>query len=138
MLVQLKFASLPAPLGLLAVHFWFTIEDPRSGRCDRWEVWQRPDAGGRSVGHLHCNLKAPDAGVGGGPARLAREWRGEPGLRIAQVLEKSAEQYPFCRRYLPWPGPNSNTFAAWVLRRAGIDYRLPWKAIGRRFACPGA
>jgi hypothetical protein len=132
MLAQLKFASLPAPLGLVAVHFWFTVGG------DRWEVWQRRNAGGTSFGHLHRNLKAPEEGVGGGPARLACEWPGAAGIRIRNVLEESALCYPFRQRYLPWPGPNSNTFVAWVLRRAGIDYRLPWKAIGRNFACPAA
>ena len=32
-----------------------------------------------------------------------------------------------------WPGPNSNTFAAWVLREAGIEYPLHWKAIGSHY-----
>jgi len=41
--------------------------------------------------------------------------------------------YPFCDRYLPWPGPNSNTFAAWVLEQAGIEHALGWKAIGRNY-----
>lgn len=132
MLVQLKFASLPAPLGLVAVHFWFNAGN------DRWEVWQRRDAGGTSFGHLHCNLKAPDEGVGGGPARLAGEWRDGTAVRLKEALEDSARSYPYLYRYRPWPGPNSNTFVAWVLRRAGIDDRLPWKAIGRNFACPAA
>jgi hypothetical protein len=48
------------------------------------------------------------------------------------VLE-AADAYPFCHRYLPWPGPNSNTFAAWVLRQARIKHRLPWQAFGRDF-----
>lgn len=132
MLAQLKFASLPAPLGLVAVHFWFTVGD------DRWEVWQRRDAGGKSFGHLHRNLKARDEGVGGGPARLAGEWHGETAILLRTTLEDSGRSYPYLDRYRPWPGPNSNTFVAWVLRRAGIDYRLPWKAIGRNFACPAA
>jgi hypothetical protein len=133
MLVQLKYATLPFPLGLLAVHYWFTVLDPASGRCDRWEVWQRKHAGGESVGHLHCNLKAPDAGVGGGPARVHAEWRGETAFRITSVLEESRTRYPHAHRYLPWPGPNSNTFAAWVLREAGVALELPRRAIGRNF-----
>jgi hypothetical protein len=138
MIVQLKYASLPAPLGLFAVHYWFNVRDPVSGRCDRWEVWQRRDAGGTSVGHLHRNLKAPEAGVGGGPARLAAEWQGDEAQRLKAILDEAKTRYPFCGRYLPWPGPNSNTFAAWVLRNAGVAFHLPWQAIGRNFRCPGA
>jgi hypothetical protein len=136
MTVQLLYATLPPPVGLFAAHYWFNvIED---GRCDRWEVWQTRNAGGISHGHLHCNLKAPEAGVGGGPVRVAGEWHGAEAARLKEILVKAKELYPHCHRYLPWPGPNSNTFAAWVLRRAAIEYALPWKAIGRNFACPDA
>lgn len=130
-MVQLRSATLPFPLGLFAVHCWFVVLEP-DGRCQRWEVWQRKNAGGRSVGHLHCNLKAPDAGVGGGPFRVEREWRGEAASSIRNVLEKAAD-YPYCWGYRAWPGPNSNTFAAWVLRRAGIEHRLPRQALGSEF-----
>jgi hypothetical protein len=129
--VRLYRAPLPAPLGLLASHYWFTVED--GGRCDRWEIWQAPNAGVSCVGHLHCNLKAPSDGVGGGPARVAAQWEGEEAMRVKSVIAKAADDYPFCHRYLAWPGPNSNTFAAWVLRNAGIDFRLPWNAIGRSY-----
>ncbi|MGQ0546322.1 MAG: DUF3750 domain-containing protein [Betaproteobacteria bacterium] len=127
--MQLRYATLPFPLGLRAVHYWFVIFEP-DGACHRWEVWQRRDAGGTSIGHLHCDLKAPDAGVGGGPARIAAEWRGVAAATLKRILE-DAKNYPYCHRYLPWPGPNSNTFAAWVLRQAGIEHRLPWRAFGR-------
>jgi hypothetical protein len=128
--VELRYASLPSVLGLFASHYWFVVFDDEE--VHRWEVWQTKDAGGRSVGHLHCDLKHPDAGVGGGPTRLAATWTGEEALRLKQVLE-SAEAYPFCHKYFYWPGPNSNTFAAWVLREAGIDYPFPWKAFGARY-----
>ncbi len=137
MRVQLKYATLPAPLGVLAVHYWFNIlhGGEEDAACRRWEVWQRKAAGGESFGYLHCNLKGPDDDVGGGPARLAQEWRGEQAARLQAVLEGCAKAYPYCHRYLPWPGPNSNTFAAWVLRQAGLDSSLlSWKALGKRFA----
>jgi hypothetical protein len=129
--VQLRYATLPFPLGWFAAHYWFVVFEP-GGACHRWEVWQTKNAGGTSIGHLHCDLKAPDAGVGGGPARIAAQWQGKDALSIAEVLEKAAS-YPYCHRYRPWPGPNSNTFAAWVLRQAGIEHRLPWQAFGRDF-----
>ncbi len=51
---------------------------------------------------------------------------------IAAVLERVSD-YPHCGRYAAWPGPNSNTFVAWVLRRAGIAYRLGINAIGKSY-----
>jgi hypothetical protein len=113
------------------VHYWFVVYDERGG-CHRWEVWQTANAGGRSFGHVHCDLKAPADGVGGGPSRLARLWHGEDARRIAAVLAEP-ERYPHTRLYRYWPGPNSNSFVAWVLAQARIDYALHWRGIGRRW-----
>ena len=46
---------------------------------------------------------------------------------------KTIESYPYCERYRYWPGPNSNTFVAWVLREAGIDYKLSRKGLGQSY-----
>jgi hypothetical protein len=128
--VELRYATLPSFLGWFAVHYWFVVFDEQG--CHRWEVWQTKNAGGHSVGHLHCDLKPPDAGVGGGPARLAAQWSGAQALAIKKILEK-AEAYPFCQKYRYWPGPNSNTFAAWVLRKARVEHKLGPMAFGKRY-----
>lgn len=128
--VELRYATLPSVLGLFAAHYWFVVFDEAG--CHRWEVWQTPNAGGRSIGHVHCDLKHPDAGVGGGPTRIAGEWTGAEALALKKVLQDS-KNYPFCGKYRYWPGPNSNTFAAWVLRKAGIDHTLGPMAFGKRY-----
>jgi hypothetical protein len=128
--VELRYAPLPL-IGAIAVHYWFVVHDD-AGACHRWEVWQSANAGGRSFGHVHCDLKAPLADVGGGRTRLAAVWEGAEAARIAAVLE-AADRYPWCNVYRYWPGPNSNSFVAWVLQRAGVQYALHWKGIGRRW-----
>ena len=131
MKVELRYAPLPSVLRWIAVHYWFVVFD-ESGACHRWEIWQTKNAGGRSIGHLHCDLKHPDADVGGGPTRIAAQWTGDQALAIKTILE-AAESYPFCNKYRYWPGPNSNTFAAWVLRQAGIDHPLGRMALGKSY-----
>jgi len=128
--VELRYASLPSLLRFVAVHYWFVVYD-ESG-CHRWEVWQTKNAGGRSIGHLHCDLMPPEASVGGGPTRLAAVWTGEEADAIRRVLQDSSS-YPYCHKYWYWPGPNSNTFAAWVLRQAGIRHALGPMALGKRY-----
>jgi hypothetical protein len=128
--VELRYAPLPF-IGAIAVHYWFVVTDD-AGACHRWEVWQTKNAGGTSYGHVHCDLKAPDGGVGGGPSHIAAEWAGEDAARLAAVLAKP-ETYPHRQRYRLWPGPNSNSFVAWVLERAGIQYALHWRGIGQRW-----
>jgi hypothetical protein len=129
--VELRYAPLPF-IGVIAVHYWFVVCD-EAGARHRWEVWQTADAGGTSYGHVHCDLKPPEANVGGGPTRLAAQWEGADAERIAAVLNE-APSYPWCGKYRYWPGPNSNSFVAWVLHRAGIRYALHWKGIGERWA----
>jgi hypothetical protein len=130
MRVELFHATLPGVLGLFAAHYWFVVRD--ADGCHRWEVWQTRNAGGTSIGHVHCDLRPPDADVGGGPARVAVEWTGIEAAAITAVLAK-VQDYPHCERYLAWPGPNSNTFVSWVLRRAGIRHRLGWRAFGNSY-----
>jgi hypothetical protein len=96
-------------------------------------VWQTKNAGGSScIGHVHCDLKAPEDGVGGGPSRVAMTWDGDEAGRILGVLNR-IETYPHCHRYHYWPGPNSNSFVAWVLREARIEYALDPRGIGKNY-----
>jgi hypothetical protein len=131
--VELRYASLPAPIGFFAVHYWFVVFE--DAKAERWEVWQTKNAGGRSIGHVHCDLKGPDEGVGGGPACTAMAWQGAAASRLQAIL-RGSRSYPYCELYRYWPGPNSNTFAAWVLRQAGIDFPLARKAIGCKYRGP--
>ena len=133
--VQLRYATLPHFLGAIAVHYWFAVFDAASRQWHRWEVWQAKDAGGKSIGHVHCDLRHPNCGVGGGAYRLVAEWDGSAARAICAVLAK-AEDYPHWDRYRAWPGPNSNTFVAWVVREAGLHYSFDPRAIGKDYMGP--
>jgi hypothetical protein len=135
--VQLRLATLPAILRPIAVHHWFVVFDPEAETADRWEVWQHRDVGGESWGHLHRNLMYPDRRVGGGPTCTVAEWRGEEAHRLRQVLE-APEEYPFQQVYRYWPGPNSNTYAAWVLDRAALLHDFDPRGVGKDYlGCNG-
>ncbi len=131
MVIELKYASIPRLRGI-PIHYWFVSNDA-NGRV-RWEVWHEPNVGAISNGHLHRDLKRPDSTVAGGPTRLARVWTGAEARQIAYILRESWEYYPHRHFYRAAPGPNSNTYVAWVLRQAGIEYKLSWRAIGKNFA----
>lgn len=75
---------------------------------------------------------APASSVGGGPAQLATEWHGRLAEALAEVLW-SPMLYPHRECYRAWPGPNSNTYVAWVLRTAGVDFQLGARAPGSRW-----
>jgi hypothetical protein len=132
-IVQLRCAPLPDVLGYVAEHHWFLEFDPDEGRWHRWELWQDADCpvlpGGASWGHVHKDLGDVESGVNGYPPRIVAEWRGQAARDLRAALAASPD-YPYRGRYLAWPGPNSNTYIAWVLRRAGVPVDLGPLRIG--------
>ncbi len=126
-IVELRAARIPV-IGIFAHHHWFVL---RGERSDRWEVWQDAEVGGEySRGHLHKNLRTPEAGVGAGPSWLVCRWQGKAALHLRLRIEQSPDTYPWCFKYRYWPGPNSNTFAQWVL---GREFQLGRCGVGRRY-----
>jgi hypothetical protein len=50
---------------------------------------------------------------------------------LIDAVDRAAREYPLPREYRAFPGPNSNTFVAWIGHRVpqlGLD--LPFSAIG--------
>ena len=45
-----------------------------------------------------------------------------------------AREYPYANTYTLWPGPNSNTFVAWIARAVpDLEVDLPATAIGKDY-----
>jgi hypothetical protein len=130
--VQLRCATLPGVLRVLAIHYWFVAFDAKKSEWQRWEVWRFAGVSPTSWGHVQLNFMHPDSGVGGGPFRVVREWRGETARRLIDVLQKP-EEYPDRETYRAWPGPNSNTYAVRVLRKAGVPLDTDPMAIGKDY-----
>ena len=127
--------SAPIPfIGVIAHHAWFVVE--ADGRTDRWEVWQHRNVGGMSCGHLHQNLQPAFADVGAGGVLQLATYEGDTATALTHRIETSPTRYPFCNRYVVWPGPNSNTWVAWVLNGCQAAGRSPlgWKLLGSGFA----
>ena len=60
--------------------------------------------------------------------------------KLIPRIEKSIARYPYQARgsYAVWPGPNSNSFVAWVVRHTdGFNAELPPVAIGKDYLGPG-
>ena len=135
--VELRAAKIPGLPGFLADHYWLLVirgnEESERQTCDRWEVWQDARQNDSSWGYLHKNLLAPCQGVGNGPSRLIQQWVGDDALSIVERIESSPSNYPFIEKYRYWPGPNSNTFAQWIVSER---MELGMRAIGKSFHIP--
>ncbi len=130
--VQMWKTPLPAGLGVISEHHWFLEYDPEAETWHRWELMEEKDLGGTGWGHVYRDLYRPYRTFGGGPAAFVREWRGPQADALSEALARSPE-YPYRQRYIAWPGPNCNTYAAWVLRQAGVSSPMGPKAIGQDY-----
>ena len=135
--VELRAAKIPSLPGIVADHYWLLVFHAAEGshphQCDRWEVWQHSCQNESCWGHLHKNLLNPYQGVGNGPSWLVETWEGDECLSIVERVLSSPTNYPFVNKYRYWPGPNSNTFAQWVVQDKTT---LCSRAIGRNFPVP--
>ena len=53
---------------------------------------------------------------------------------LIDAVDKAARAYPWKTIYKAFPGPNSNTFTAWVAAKVPeLDVALPFSAIGRSY-----
>lgn len=70
----------------------------------------------------------------GSPPILLHEMRGEEAETLIDDVHDAALSYPYAREYTMWPGPNSNSFIAWVgLEVPALKLELPAKAIGQNW-----
>lgn len=78
--------------------------------------------------------RAPDGYWYGNRPVLLREVRG-PGVdALIERIEAAVQRYPYPKKYRVWPGPNSNTFTAFVSRAVPeLRVDLPPTAIGKDY-----
>ena len=73
----------------------------------------------------------PDRYWYGAKPRLLKAYRGEGVDVMIDAVDKAAREYPWKDIYKAFPGPNSNTFTAWVASQVPeLDLDLPFSAIG--------
>ena len=80
------------------------------------------------------NHRPPDGRWFGSAPELYADRRG-PGVdALIDRIDKAARSYPYGTEYRAWPGPNSNTFTAWIARAVPeLAVDLPATAIGKDY-----
>lgn len=130
--VQVYAARAFGARGIFGVHTWIAVKPPRAGAYTVYELigWKlRWDDTAVSV-----RERAPDARWYGSEPELLAQARGAAAEPLIPRIAAAARSYPFGDEYSAWPGPNSNTFTAWVTRTVpelGVD--LPPTAIGKDY-----
>ena len=118
--------------GLFAVHTWIAVKQQDAPAYTRYEVTRwRPAS-------IPARRDAPDRAWFGNPPKLLAELRGETASAAILAIEQALPDYPFRESYQAWPGPNSNTFTAWLVRRIPeLRVEFPPTAIGKDYLHPG-
>lgn len=118
--------------GLLAVHTWIATKPENAGSYMVHQVigWR-----GRWGGNVVASSPdLPDRSWYGQPPRLVKELRGPAAASAIPKIREAVDKYPYTHEYRLWPGPNSNTFTAYVVRRVPeLDVELPPVAIGKDY-----
>ncbi|AQS41424.1 MAG: Hypothetical protein BHV28_07230 [Candidatus Tokpelaia hoelldobleri] len=115
--------------GAISVHSWLVFKKPDEADYQRYEVvgW------GTALRH---NALAPDAYWYSNQPYIVRELHDEAAVNAIAKVEQAIAAYPHGKAgdYTIFPGPNSNTFVAAILRAVPeIGVVLPPTAVGRDY-----
>jgi hypothetical protein len=135
-LVQVYAARAFGWRGWFGVHTWVAVKPANANAYKVYEVigWRLR----RGPSALVVSARHPDARWFGSVPEVIAEKRGAGVDALIERIAKAAAAYPYADRYAAWPGPNSNTFTAWVLRAAPeLRADLPPTAIGKDYLGEG-
>lgn len=115
--------------GAAAVHTWIVVKKADAPALTRYDVvgWGGPPV-------VHKDYAAPDGLWYDVKPEVLLDRRGPQAEALIEQIEAAVASYPFAQTYQSWPGPNSNTFIAYIARSVpdlGLD--LPANAVGKDY-----
>ena len=123
--------------GVFSVHTWIIVKPAGAARYSRYEVLGFGVANGAPS--VRVDRTGPDNYWFGARPAVVLDRRG-PGLDpVIDEIRHAVASYPYPHEYRAWPGPNSNTFTAYVARQVPeLRLALPANAVGKDFLPGGA
>ena len=118
--------------GVFGVHTWIAVKPSNSKHYTRYDVlgW----AVRRGQNAVRVSYENPDGYWFGSYPELLVDLRGERVDALIKKVHKAAAVYPHQHDYNVWPGPNSNTFTAYLGRAVPeMNLELPPTAIGKDY-----
>ncbi len=116
--------------GLVADHTWIAAKPSEASDYTVYQVigWLQR----RGLPVVSIKPGVPDRHWWGSKPRLLLNLQG-PGVdELIDRVDAAARTYPYANEYVMWPGPNSNSFTAWIgLEVEELNLDLPWRAIGK-------
>ena len=120
--------------GWFAVHPWIAIKEENASEYSVYEVigWQVRQ--GLPAIRQYQTL-TPDRYWYGSKPELLLSIKGDKAAMLIPKIQQAIALYPWANEYSVFPGPNSNTFVAWIgLQVPELGLELPFSAIGSGYA----
>ena len=118
--------------GLFGVHTWIAAKPAGAKAYTVYELigWRLR----WSDSALAIDARAPDARWFGSMPEVLAQKRGADADALIERIDQAARAYPYAGEYTVWPGPNSNTFTAYMARVVPeLEVNLPPTAIGKDY-----
>jgi hypothetical protein len=131
--VQVYAARTVGARGAFGVHTWVATKAPGAEDYTVYEVigWRLRRGGSVVVIHQ----RPPDGRWFGSEPELLADVRGPRAEALIPRIDAAARAYPWPDEYHAWPGPNSNTFTAWIARAVPeLEVDFPATAIGKDYS----
>jgi len=115
--------------GWFAIHTWIATKRTGEAFYTVYDVigWRGHD--GQPVLRIYQDI--PDRYWYGEKPRIIKEHRGIGVDELIGAVDEAARAYPWKMTYKAFPGPNSNTFTAWIAAQVPeLELDLPFSAIG--------
>src|SRR6266446_9620128 len=123
--------------GVFSLHTWIAVKPTGAERYTRYEVLGFGVANGAPA--LRVDRMGPDNYWFGAPPQILLDRRGAGVDAMIDDIRAAIARYPYPHEYRAWPGPNSNTFTAYIGRSVPeLGLALPANAIGKDFLPGGA
>ena len=118
--------------GIFAVHTWIVVKPTGASRFTRYEVVGFGVANGAPA--VRVDRMGPDNYWFGARPQVLLDRRGAGADELIEQVRAAVASYPYPNAYRAWPGPNSNTFLAYIARQVpGLAIHLPSTAVGKDF-----
>ncbi len=119
--------------GAFSLHCWIVLKRPGASEYERYDKvgWGSP---------IRKNGYPADAYWYSNTPEIVHQLHGAEAEAVLDDIDAAIADYPFSKAgdYHIWPGPNSNSFVAHVVRSVPqMGARMPSNAVGRDYA-PGA
>jgi hypothetical protein len=130
--IQIYAAPAVSWRGRFAVHTWIAVKPSGASQYTRYEVLGFGVAGGAPA--VRIDRMGPDNYWFGARPWVVLDRRGAGIDAIIEKIRAGVADYPYPHSYRAWPGPNSNTFVAFVARQVPeLRLALPSNAVGKDF-----